>query len=97
MYWDRFDICEAYAVMEWHWNKGGIVRERPSNARRNASTDWQLHRMGFKPRPSLEWNTLTANGRAIYAALVSRCGLRRASANNVLWDCRRMDSKGGAA
>jgi hypothetical protein len=22
-YFDRFDICEAYAVLEWDWNMGG--------------------------------------------------------------------------
>jgi len=21
-YFDRFDICEAYAVLEWDWNRG---------------------------------------------------------------------------
>jgi hypothetical protein len=33
-YFDRFDICEAYAVLEWDWNMGGWLQERPTNRRR---------------------------------------------------------------
>jgi hypothetical protein len=29
-YFDRFDICEAYAVLEWDWNMGGWLQERPT-------------------------------------------------------------------
>ena len=25
-YFDRFDICEAYAVLEWDWNMGGWLQ-----------------------------------------------------------------------
>ena len=71
---DRFDICEAYAVMEWDWHSGGILRERPSNARRRMSTDVQLVRMHFRPAPSLSYETLTENGQAIYGALCKRYG-----------------------
>lgn len=42
-----FDICQAHAQLESDYNVGGIVRERPSNARRNASTGVQLSRMKF--------------------------------------------------
>ena len=42
-----FDICQAHAQLESDYNVGGIVRERPSNARRNASTGVQLHRMEY--------------------------------------------------
>ena len=31
---DRFDICEAHAVLEWDYNSGGWLHERPSNVRR---------------------------------------------------------------
>lgn len=72
---DRFDICEAYAVLEWDYNTGGILQERPSNERRNASTDVQLHRMRFRPRPSLSFDTLTDNGRRIYMDCVRRWNL----------------------
>ena len=44
-----FDICQAHMQLESDYNVGGIVWERPSNVRRNASTGAQLHRMGFNP------------------------------------------------
>ena len=77
MYFDRFDICEAYAVLEWNWHSGGILQERPSNQRRNMSTDFQLARMRFKPRPNLCYDTLTENGREIYDAAELKLGLRK--------------------
>lgn len=69
MYFDRFDICEAHLVFEWDYHFGGIVQERPSNRRRNRSTDYQLSRMGFEVRANLKYKTLTENGKAIYDAL----------------------------
>ena len=48
---DRFDICEAHYALEVDYNVGGVLQERPSNQRRNMSTDYQLHRMGFRPSP----------------------------------------------
>jgi hypothetical protein len=82
MYFDRFDICEAYAVLEWDWHAGGWLHERPSNVRRGRargftgeSTDIQLDRLKFRPRPNLSYETLTENGREIYDAAVVRFGL----------------------
>lgn len=46
---DRFDICGANLALENDWNKGGWIRERPSNLRRMESTGVQLGRMGFEP------------------------------------------------
>lgn len=43
-----FAICQAHAQLESDYNVGGILRERPSNRRRNASTGVQLARMGYK-------------------------------------------------
>jgi hypothetical protein len=74
MYWDRFDICEAYAIMEWHWSSGGWLHERPSNQRRMEATAIQLHRIGFGARPSLEYETLSENGKEIYHNLEDRYG-----------------------
>lgn len=73
-YFDRFDICEAHAVLEWDYNVGGWVRERPSNRRRREATAVQLHRLQFKPRPDLSEATLTENGQAIYQDLQRRYG-----------------------
>lgn len=73
-YFDRFDLCEAYAVLEWDYNLGGWLHERPSNRRRMEATACQLSRMGFKPRPDLSEETLTENGLAIYRQLERRYG-----------------------
>ena len=45
---DIFDVCRAHQQLESDYNVGGIVRERPSNQRRNMSTGVQLHRMKFQ-------------------------------------------------
>lgn len=44
-----FDICQAHNQLESDYNFGGILVERPSNQRRNASTSVQLSRMGYSP------------------------------------------------
>lgn len=53
---DRFAICEAFALLEAHYNVGGWLRERPSNQRRRESIGCQLTRIGYyNPRtPGLE-------------------------------------------
>lgn len=73
--WDRFDICEAYAVLEWDWNYGGVLQQRPTCKRRNQSVGVQLKRMRCRLRPNLCYDTLTDNGRAIYRAAARRMGL----------------------
>lgn len=72
MNFDRFDICEAYLVLEWDWNSGGWLQERPSNRRRREATSIQLGRIGFKPAPSLSFDTLSENGKEIYRMLERR-------------------------
>lgn len=76
MYFDRFDICEAHYCLEADWSWGGILWERPTNRKRRESTGVQLHRMGFRPRPNLEFDTLTENGQEIYRELERRYGLK---------------------
>ena len=71
-YFDRFDICEAHAVLEWDYNLGGWLHERPSNQRRREATAVQLNRMQFKARRDLSYETLTENGREIYDDLLER-------------------------
>lgn len=74
-YFNRFDICEAYMVMEWDYNCSGILQERESNQRRRMSTDFQLNRMQFKPAPSIRgFESLEENGRDIYKELERRYG-----------------------
>jgi len=74
MFFDRFDICEAYAVMEWDWNSGGWLHERPTNRRRKQATSIQLSRMQFRARPDLSYESLTENGKCIYDNLCQRYG-----------------------
>lgn len=71
-YFDRFDICEAYYLLEADYNFSGVLLERRSNQRRCMSTGFQLHRMDFRPSPLLSYENLTENGRAIYDQFVSR-------------------------
>jgi hypothetical protein len=74
-YFDRFDICEAYLALEYDYNVGGWLRERPSNQRRRESTGVQLNRIGF--RPGMGWDgfeSLTENGQEIYRDLERRYG-----------------------
>lgn len=42
-----FSVCLAHQMLEDDYNVGGILWERPSNRRRNASTGVQLSRMKF--------------------------------------------------
>lgn len=74
-YFDRFDICEAYLLVEMLWNVGGQLHERESNRRRRESTGVQLHRIAFAPSPVLSGpENLTENGREIFDALLERYG-----------------------
>lgn len=74
-YFDRYDICEAHALIESDYNVGGVLWERPSNARRNMSTGFQLSRMGYRAGPLAGTREhLTENGREIYDALAQRYG-----------------------
>lgn len=74
-YFDRFDICEAHALIEADYNVGGVLWERPSNRRRNMSTAYQLDRMRYRPSPmGGTFEHLTENGREIYRELEGRYG-----------------------
>lgn len=65
MYWDRFDICEAYYLFfaDYHEGQGSEKYRRLC----------QLTRPGFfSPSPLLNLEGLNENARAIYDALVER-------------------------
>lgn len=64
--YDRFDICEAYLLLEWDYNVGGWLRERPTNRRRMEATAVQLARMGFTPSANLSFDSLCDNAKTIY-------------------------------
>lgn len=42
-----FAICQAHQQLEADYSVEGILRERPSNQRRNESTGCQLARLGY--------------------------------------------------
>lgn len=72
---DRFDVCEAYLAVEWDWHTGGMLPERPSNARRAEATSVQLARIGFEPGAAFRgFVSLSQNGKAIYRLLCERYG-----------------------
>ena len=73
--WDLIDICEAHYILEVDYNCSGWLQERPSNRRRMEATHVQLHRMKFRPRSNLSYETLSDNGKEIYRNLVLRLGL----------------------
>ena len=76
-----FDICQAHAQLESDYNIGGILRDRPSNIRRNMSTGCQLSRMRYNP--GMRWVDIIGpdndddeeNVRDIYLINVLRMGL----------------------
>jgi hypothetical protein len=75
-YFDRFDICEAYAALESDYNVGGWLHERPSNRRRSEATHVQLHRLKFKPALAFNgFESLSDNGKEIYSDLVTSYNL----------------------
>lgn len=75
MHFDRFDICEAYELLERDFNSGGIVAERQAARLNRRSIHDQLRHLYFRPRPDLSYETLTENGKAIYNNAVARWGL----------------------
>ena len=75
MYFDRFDICEAYylALRHCHGGQWSPEYERLCAMRRY-----------FTPSPWLAAESLTENGREIYDAVCDR--LLAAAADNDAWE-----------
>jgi len=76
MYFDSFDICEAYALFHCAWNKNGYATGRPEkfHAETNSDIAVRLSRMEWQPGARFDYRrrALTENGRAIYDALSKR-------------------------
>lgn len=76
---DRIKICEVYYLVEVLYSVGGIVPERPLNARRRAhpeSIGVQLKRMRFKPSPLLSVSRLDEDQYKYFHTLLSRWGIK---------------------
>ena len=63
MYFDRFDICEAWYLYAVDYHNGQWSKEYKIFGR--------LNKMQFRPAPGLTIDKLTENGRAIYDRLVN--------------------------
>lgn len=71
-----FEVCDAYTALEWDYNSGGVLHERPSCVRRRESCAVQLARIGYRPSPTFSgWPSLSERAREIYTAAVVRLGL----------------------
>lgn len=79
MYWDRFDICEAYLAIEMDWNVHGLVDGKSYTS--------QMKAFGFRPSPLFNgYDSLEPNGKEIYLNKVFDLGF----INQVEWE-QRMD------
>lgn len=70
---DRISICIGYWLYFAHWHKDG----RTTRCHRQGRTiSWQLHKLRFKPAPSLGLDSLCledyAEAREVYLTLVRR-------------------------
>jgi hypothetical protein len=63
MYFDRFDICEAWYLYAADYHAGMWSKEYAIFGR--------LNNIGFKPSPLLSYDGLTDNGKEIYDDLVN--------------------------
>ncbi len=79
---DRFDICEAYRLIETDYNVSGILQERKSNDRRHKSTDYQLHRMRFVSVRT-NYYSLSDNAKLIYHGLQLKYGFLKSKITRI--------------
>lgn len=59
MYWDRFDICEAWYLALSHCHGGQYSKEY-------SRLSTMKTRLDFRPSPILDTDTLSRNGLEIY-------------------------------
>lgn len=78
---DRFDIVEAWYVWLCTHHCGVVASEKSSDGRGNPRwwqsynrVSWMPKRLGFEPRPNLEYKTLTENGQLIHDDICRRLG-----------------------
>lgn len=64
LYFNKFDICEAYWLFASNWHSGQFSPEYEFFGR--------LDLIGFKPSPALKFTTLSENGKEIYNGLKKR-------------------------
>jgi hypothetical protein len=69
MYFNRFDICEAYLMYLINYHMGGATRRCEVQ---NRSIEYQLHNMNYNPSVLLTESSLSDNAREIYHELIHR-------------------------
>jgi hypothetical protein len=62
MYFDRFDVCEAWYLFACDYHSGQWSKLYQVFGR--------LQKLGFKPSPMLSYESLSDNGKVIYNNLV---------------------------
>ena len=102
MYFDRFDVCEAFLALEWDYNVSGLLQELPSTHRERvwggrrytaASVGSRLDRIKFKPSPRFRgYESLSENGREIYHKWVAKLKL---PVSQEITECRQRFRNGG--
>ena len=72
----RFDICEAYHILEHDYGQGGWLRERGFRSDGTVKqVSVQLKCIGFRPSPLLNgYDDLTDEGKLIYDRWVTSHG-----------------------
>lgn len=87
---DRYDIVLAHLILEYDYNVGGILRERPSNNRRNMSTGYQVHRIdkNFARQDVYLLFFDNDNAKQIYQELVTRYNLPTFAPGDFEYDSR---------
>jgi hypothetical protein len=68
MYFNRFDICEAYWMYAANYNRSGLTER----CYFNKGIFDQLTRLRFRPSVLLTEETMSDNAREIYDNLVSK-------------------------
>jgi hypothetical protein len=69
MYFNRFDICEAYLMYYINYHMSGMTRRCEI---KNRGIEYQLYKMKFMVSPILTESTLSENARDIYHELIRR-------------------------
>ena len=76
-YFDRFDVCAAYAQLKLFYGEAQIFRLRPSWPNRSKSVGIVLNRLRWYDPHAGRYDRLSENAKAIYDAFVKRHTLRR--------------------
>ena len=73
MYFDRFDVCEAYYAIEMDYNCNGMTWTIPGCARKSESIAYRLGKIQFRTGHCFNgYSSLSENGKSIYRRTVAK-------------------------